>query len=245
MGSASKIICALLVITLNASAATTILRSLPMSQFVAAGGGATLSLESHGGSDFVDTSTSETTTNSLSWQAGDWIYVLGVTEDNGVSLNVPTYSGGTFAQRLVQNAPSDCRVYVWTNSPAGSGSGTIAAGLSVSGRAGIYALVYRNSTGPGAVAQSGGANALTISLTRGSANSHVIWAAGDWNAADDTTVTATPTGSVRVAARNSAAYTAFATSYGDQGAAGATSYGIADHGLTVDLARVAVEIKGP
>jgi hypothetical protein len=70
----------------------------------------------------------------------------------------------------------------------------------------------------------------------------------DWTAQNDTSVTATPTGTVVVGNTGNTSYVsgnwnAFVCKYGDQGASGTTGYGITSYTGTPDIVMMAVEIK--
>lgn len=196
-------------------------------------------------SPYDDTSDNETTA-SVSWSTGNLIVVVGVTEDYYRELQAPTATGLTFSLVTSIGTVDNCIVYVWSAS-AGSGGSSAVSCATVGGfawRCGISVFVVSGSAGIGATATLDGSSAKTVSLTRSYANSGVIAAFGDWNAVDDTAVTATPTGTVDVAKNFSGAYTAFVTHYGSQGSTGTTSYGITDHTGTVKLSGACVEVRG-
>lgn len=195
-------------------------------------------------STWTDLVSSSEVTASVTWQAADDVYVVGMTEDNGHTLGVPTASGLSFSQVTATNTASNCKVYLWKATAGSGSSGAITATVTGgSGMHGIAALVVRGSDGNGTPQTIVGSSAKTISVTRTQANSGVLAVFGDWNAVNDTTVDATPTGTVRIAA-NTANGTGFVLSWGDQGATGTTSYGLTNHTGSVKMAGIAVEIKG-
>lgn len=196
-------------------------------------------------SDYTDT-TDLKSTASVSWSSGDLVVVVCLMEDSGRTMELPTATGLTFSEVAAIGTANNCRAYAWSASAGSGGSSTVSAAVTgnFGPAAGITVYVIRGSAGIGATATLDGSSAKTVSLTRSYANSGVIVAIGDWNAVNDTSVTATPSGTVDVATFTTGSYTAFATHYGDQGAAGTTSYGITDHTGTVDMSGVCVEVRG-
>lgn len=199
--------------------------------------------------NFTDTATTETTA-SVTWSAGDVVVVVGVTEDNGVTLAVPAVTGLTFTQVTVTNTASNCKVYIWSATAAGSGSGAITSTNSSQGGngRGIAAFVFSGSDGVGASALMAATTTTnpTQALTRTQANSAVIVAMGDWAPVNDTTVTTNPStgGTVRVIQFDTGQYAAYVGSWADEGAIGTTSYGIGDYTATPQWIGAVVEIKG-
>lgn len=203
-------------------------------------------------STWTDIFTTDELTASVTWGAGDVVLVVGAISNNtGGALGVPTVSGLTFSQIAAVNAGTtsgdDAVVYMWSATAAASGSGQIASvtsGGDSTQRAGLAAMVWSGSDGFGTPATIDNSTAKTISLTRVQANSHVAVILADWNEVNDTTVNATPTGTVRKAVNLPGQLTVFICTFGDQGATGTTSYGITDHTGTVDMSGIVVEIKG-
>lgn len=185
------------------------------------------------------------TTGSLTWEAGDVIVVMGVTENNTQTFAIPTATGLTFSLITTTNVSSTCKGYAWSATATNNGSGTINSDTSSSGEmANIEAYVYRGSDGVGNNAASAAGTGTTISLSRSSNNSAVAWAGCDYSATNDTVVTPTPAGGTQ----DQAAYllndaTMFAFHWDDQGAAGSTNYGVTGFAGGV-FTKVAVEIKG-
>lgn len=204
-------------------------------------------------SNFGDTTSGSTAeaTPSITWSAGDWIVVIGISEDNVTTLGVPTATGLTFSQVNATNTGSNCKVYCWSAQAAGGGSGAVSStpgGGTV--MVGIAAFVYSGSDGVGntaLMASTSTTNAVQ-SLTRAQNNSAVIVGMGDWNAVNDVAVTANPStgGTVRVIARDSGGThaTMYVGSWSDEGAAGATSYGIGSYTATPKWIGLVVEVKG-
>lgn len=204
-------------------------------------------------SDWTDLASSEVT-GSISWQTGDLIVVAASAENGGINgagagLKLPTASGLTFATTTSTGYGSNGEAFaaVWTATAGSSGSGAVTS-LSYGGgsnMAGIAAYVYRGSDGVGNAA-SGSTVGTVMSLTRGSDNSAVIFMMGDWTAGNDTAVDPSPAGGTqRVATWISGRATLFLFDWGDQGAAGSTSYGISNFSQpTGNLYAAVVEIKG-
>jgi hypothetical protein len=138
-------------------------------------------------------------------------------------------------------------VSLWTAIADSNGSSAVTATVGGAGNSdrAIAAYAFRGSDGLGAVNTITGSAAKTVSLTRQYNNSAVVSIIGDWNAVNDTVVTATPAdGTVRQTGFVSGAATYFLTDWGDQGAAGTASYGIANHTGTVKTSGIALEIRG-
>ena len=190
------------------------------------------------------------TTGSVSWTSGDFLVVQGVTEDNAATISTPATAGSGVTFAAVSSTPtntaSTAKSYAWTATASATSSGTITATTSLNCGCGITVWVFSGSDGLGNTAINANTGATTtISLVRGSANSFVTWHAGDWNAVGDTAVTAAPAGgNQRVAANNSMRVTSYAFDWGDQGAAGTTSYGIGSHAGGGQFSQIALEIKG-
>jgi len=205
-------------------------------------------------STFSDSGLTDETSASITWQTGDRILVFGSISNNEVAnqLGLPARAGLTFSLLTSVNnnaAADDIQVYLWTATAAGAGSGTVVSVTSPFGgnaalRSGLVVYVYRGSDGIGTPVTMDGSTAKTISVTRAEANSHVAMMMADWANVGDVTVTATPTGTVDHASSEAGQADFFAVSFGDQGAAGTTAYGITNHTGTVDMSGIAVEILG-
>lgn len=211
-----------------------------------------------GASTFSDNGNVTNTVAGVSWATGDIVVVLGANSNNGIaaSMATPTVTGLsgtglTFAAipgGVVNNntANDDTQCFSWSATAAGAGSGTISgtASANTAERNGFVVFVCSGSDGLGTPVLLDGSTAKTISLTRAQANSHVWLIMADWNQVGDVTVTATPTGTVRLASAQAGQADFFVVSFGDQGATGTTAYGIASHTGTVDMSGIAIEIKG-
>lgn len=199
-------------------------------------------------STWTGTSGASEVTATVTWSAGDLIIVVGATENETETLNLPTATGLTFSAVQASAGTEDtCNIYVWKATAAGSGSGAITSTIGGGTVArGIAAFVYSGSDGTGATGSIDKSAAKVVSLIRASDNSAALVVMGDWNAVGDVTVTASPAsgGTQRVAANVPGAADFFVFSWTDQGAAGTTSYGIASHTGTVQMTGIALEIKG-
>lgn len=173
---------------------------------------------------------------------------MGATENGGASLATPTATGLTFSliNSINTGSSGNCAVYLWTATAGSNGSSTLTSTVNAtSNQRGLAAYAFSGSDGLGTVATMVGSASKTTSLTRAYDNSAVINLMADWNAVSDTSVTATPVdGTVRQTGYFSGAATFFLSEWGDQGAAGTASYGIANHTGTVRMSGIVVEIKG-
>lgn len=210
-------------------------------------------LVAYGQSNWSDTTTtgSVETTTSFTWVSGDVFHVVGATEDNSVTLATPTTTGGnlTFASVTNLGTTNTTNVYYWRGTATGSGSGTIKStqgGAAGTKGLGISGFQYRDTSGQGTPVTATGSAALTLSVTLAHDNSHVVFVGADWNAAGDVVVNPTPSlnGTQRVAVDISTQVDFFLDSWGDQGTAATTSYGITNHTGTVKMTMLAVEIFG-
>jgi hypothetical protein len=185
-------------------------------------------------------------TASLSWNAGDTIFVIGITETSGNTLGTPTASGLSFSLVDSDNTVSNCQAYLWTATAGSAGSDTISATQNASFSAVLQAWAF-NGQGIGARTEILASSASTHNLTRVFPDSAVIFAVGDWNALSDVTVTWSPSSGVtqRHATEISAHATYFTADWGGQGAAGTTAYGFTDLTGTPRFTGYVVEVRGP
>jgi hypothetical protein len=201
-------------------------------------------------SNWADSVSTSEVTPTVTWQAGDFLVVLGATEDNAsATLNTPTATGLTFAAvtGTPTNTANQTKLYAWTATAASSSSGAVTGSNSDgTGRArGIAVFVYRGSGGLGNKAVATGLGATTTqSLVRGSSNSAVVQVWGDWSAGTGTTVTWTPSGQTqRIAQFISGVASFFVANWGDQGSPGTTSYGFSGGNGTA-FSAITLEITG-
>lgn len=198
-------------------------------------------------SDWTDDTTSETT-STLNWSAGDLIVVLGLAEQGNRTLGTPTATGLTFSlvTSLNDTDGTDVALYVWTATAGSNGSSMISStAIGDTAHRGLAAYAFSGSAGVGSTGTLDNSINKVVPLTRANSNSAVISVMGDWNADTDTTVTSSPVGgTVRQANLFAGRASFFLADWGDQGGPGSTSYGVADHGGTVDMSGIALEVKG-
>lgn len=202
-------------------------------------------LTSQTGSTWTDISATDTT-GTLTWNTGDLILVIGVTEDQSATFNTPTATGLTFsALGTAITASSSCWVHAWSATAASSGSGTVSATANLGGSAarGIHAFAYGGCTGFVRTNLGTQSSTQTVSVTRTQANSAMVFWSADWSASGTAGLGWTPAGQTQAQAISIANYSAFAAYWGDQGSAGTTSYGTT--GLTGTKYSIsAVEVLG-
>lgn len=207
-----------------------------------------------GVSDPADNTNSEAV-GAASWVSGDEIIILGGTEDQSFTMNTPTVTGLTgtgltFSAKtgLPTTTANSCKGYGWRAIATGTGSGTITVPSTAIGR--HVALAWKvdagTSTGGSGTPAVATTTAKTVSLTRTGANSAVLTVLFDWSADTDVTVTSSPAGGTQRLAANipPGIYTAFSFDWANEGAAGTTSYGVANASGTGTLTKIAVEIPG-
>lgn len=193
------------------------------------------------------------TSGAITVAVGDFVVVVAVGEGESLIFGTPTSSGITFSAGPAHDLTNYTEVGSWYGTVT---SGTsINVSISNSGSAiqwGFEVWVWRGSDGLGATNK---ANATTggpsVSLTTTGANSAVICAGGDWNAAATTGKTwrtvnsITPTsgnGLEKVAAQQGSAYTVYSAYWDDVGATGAKTFGMS--APSQKYAYVAIEVKG-
>jgi len=196
------------------------------------------------------TSTGGNGSGTVSWQAGDTVYVFGATaQASSTTLGTPTHSGANLpafaAVGAAVGSGAQCWAHTWSAVATGSGSSVISETATSSADPwGIIAWVVRGSDGTGTRASDVSA-AKTVSLTRSDAHSLVFDIIADY-AAGSATLTWTPSGQTqREATQDAGLYTVGVADWGDQGSAGATSYGVsAGFDATGPLTKIALEILG-
>jgi hypothetical protein len=194
-------------------------------------------------------------TGSVSWNSGDLVVVLGVTEDNTATLATPATAGSGLSFAALSGFPSNvassCKIYGWSATASATSSGTITSTNAGALRKVIAVWVVSGSDGVGNTAVSSSSDTTdpyTVSLVRAGNNSAVLMAAGDWAPISDTTTDPSPlTGSTQRIGDNDGLvggiYNAYVADWADEGTAGTTSYGIT--GVTgAKMTLGAVEVKG-
>jgi hypothetical protein len=204
-------------------------------------------LTSSTSSDYTDNAAVSEVTGTLTWNSGDRILVVAMTEDQSFTLNTPTATGLTFSALGSAVTPSNsCWLHAWEATAAGSGSSAVTAtrsgGTGVAMR-GIYAFAYGGSTGFARTNKAGVNATETVSVTRTGANSAIVFWSGDWSASGTGGIGWTPAGQTQLIAQTNTGATAVVGRWGDQGATGTTAYGttgLAGTAFTVS----AVEVLG-
>ena len=187
------------------------------------------------------TSGSPKSTASISWQTGDVIVVLAISEAND-AMPVPTATGLTFSSQKSNVTASTCGMQACTAIAGSSGSGAVSmTNPNGSSAWGFGVWVFRNSAGVGNSAEQH-TSTKTVSLTPTGAHSAIVWALGDFAAGALQTITPTPT-DTRQRALDSGRYTFYVADLTDQASAGAVSYGISGSGSGPFSIGV-VEVKG-
>ena len=189
------------------------------------------------------TSSNPKSTGTISWQTGDVIAVIGGTEAPGIVITTVTATGLTFAAGTPQAVASSCWANSWTAVAGSNGSSTVDIDKTGAGQYGAAVWVYRGSTGIGAR----GANSTTakiVSVTRTGTSSAVVEGMFDFSAAVVTGRVWTPVGETEQEASAQTGYSVYAANWGNQGAPGATSYGISGTASTGVHTKIALEILG-
>jgi hypothetical protein len=202
-------------------------------------------------STWSDNANVDEVTATLTWNSGDRVVVVGMTEDQGFILSTPTATGLTFtALGTAVTVANSCWLHVWTATAGSSGSGAITASRATStgvAMRGIAAFAFGGSTGFVRTNKGGGAGTVnstqTVSVTRTQANSAVVVVIGDWSAGSSGSATWTPAGATQLVAQTNTGGTAFVARWGDQGATGTTSYGTSGAGGSA-FTISAVEVLG-
>lgn len=199
-----------------------------------------------GESNWTDTSLTETTAD-IDWSAaGDFVIVLGATEDNAQTIGTPTATGLTFAAMsgTPTNSSNSCKAYAWSATAAGNNNSTVTAtGAGGTATRGISAWAFTGSAALGSPVVAVSA-ALTVSVGV-QQDSTVIMVLADWNAAVASAPVTTPAGGTVVRNTNvNGAATYVLVEWTNQ-AAGTRSYGIGSGWTgTGTVSKIAVEVQG-
>lgn len=184
---------------------------------------------------------------TISWNSGDLVVVMALTEDASCTVSVANQLGLTWANGgAIGTAGSTCFANSWSAVATSNQSGvTVAATASDNTHQwGIAVWVFSSHNGIGARA-TGITTAKTVSLTRAGDNSLVVGVQGDYSAAASTGYSFTPTvANDRQHAQSAGRYTYYVSDWPDQGAAGTQSYGTSGETSSGTFAKIALEIKG-
>lgn len=134
------------------------------------------------------------TTPSFSVTAGDVLVVLGITEDNPVTLGTPTGGSLTWTQQENASATSQSRSAIWTAIASATTSITVAVTCGgTTGPSIVWGFVvhqYRNAAVGAHTNVLGAAGiAPSLALITTAANSAISYISSDWSASDGTTRT--------------------------------------------------------
>lgn len=190
-------------------------------------------LTSETSSTWSDNVNTDEVTGTLTWNSGDRILVIGMTEDQGFTLAVPTATGLTFsALGTAITVSSSCWLHAWTATAGSSGSGAVTVARSVGtgiAMRGAYAFAFGGCTGFVRTNKGGGSGTVNstevVNVTRTQANSFMVGWAGDWSASGTSGIGWTPAGQTQLIAQTNTGATAVVARWGDQGATGAADYG--------------------
>lgn len=222
---------ALLAATLLLSTYTVVLR---------AASAATLVSYTESSTDYNVSSASKATAAAVSWNSGDIIVYLALSEDASGGLQLPTATGLTFAnQQTSGTAGTTCGARIDT-AVAGSTSSSVVTGTQTpgSGRMGFSVWVFRNSTGVGNSAEQH-TTGKTVGLTPAASNADIVWGICDFNA--DGALTATPTATNTRKTLDDG--TRYSVGVFDLVDTAATTYGGVTTGTTGPFSLVVLEIK--
>lgn len=203
-----------------------------------------LSVTYAGNSTATDSTAGESVAG-VTWNAGDDIYVIGITADASITFTgVPTATGLVFSALAGSptTATTACKMYAWKATAAAGGTQTVSATGSANVKV-IAVWVASGTAGTGAIAFASvnGTTTTTGNLTLTGSGSVVIWGGGDFNATNDTTVAAVPVGGTqRMATFVTTQDTVFAFDWTGQNA-GTTAYGISGFAGGT-FSKVAIEI---
>lgn len=187
-------------------------------------------------------------TISVTVSAGDTLAIFGMTGDGAFTLATPTGGGLTYTLQQSVVVSSFGTVYLWT-APAASGQ-TFTMSITESGGSALWAYNCLRFSGSAGIGASNKTNvtsgAPSLGLTTTGANSAIVVANVDWNAADGTSRTwrtANTAATEQTYFRDAANYTVYGAYHADSGAAGAKTVGLsAPTGQKYSIA--AVEILG-
>ncbi|HWB38556.1 MAG TPA: hypothetical protein VHA75_21260 [Rugosimonospora sp.] len=186
--------------------------------------------------------------------AGDRIYVMGGSEQDGIVLNTPTDSAGntyTLVNSVTGTGGLWCGTYVWQAVAATTASITITVTGGTAGHWGFAACHWSGSGGTGDHQVNHFSGTPTIGVTTGQAHSAVFFFSTDWNTINGAaraylTVngsTPVPGGAGEIVYNLDANYTVYAAYWPDAGAAGPVTVGLTGPGGQKP-GIIGVEVKG-
>lgn len=203
-------------------------------------------LTSQSSSTWTDTAIGADVTGTVTWNSGDRVLVLAITEDTANTQQLPTATGLTFtALGSALAVSSNCWAHAWQATAGSGSSGTVSSNAADASSAmrGIWASAWGGCTGFVRTNAQGTATD-TLSLTRTQDNSAIAFIAGDWNAIGATSPGWVPAGFTQIQALAHTNVSAFAAWWGDQGATGTTAYGPDGLTGTRKWTQIGVEVLG-
>lgn len=188
---------------------------------------------------------------SISWETGDVLVFLGLSETVATDFTwaTPTNTGSglTWAAQQTVTGSNIATAAIYTAVAAASSSGVITQ--TATGAApgslhwGFAVWVYRGSAGVGNSTQQSTAT-KTVSLTPTGADAAIVWGIADYGAGGALAGTPTsPTIVTRQSFDDGSSYSAGVYDMADQTSAGAVSYGGTGGGSTGPFSIVILEIK--
>ncbi len=198
-----------------------------------------------------------TGSGSLSWNTGDYVYVIGMTADQSTTLTVagPASLNAFTSIAGPITTGSSCWIRGWVAVANANGSGAI-TGTATGGASdwGLIAYLVDGTTsdGTGNVSAPAASSTQTLSLNKAQSNSAVIMVIGDWGAGvggvgavpNPRNWTPSTTLTEREAFGVSGLYNGYAADWSDAGSAGSTTYGISVAASGSNYSRLAIEILG-
>jgi fibronectin-binding autotransporter adhesin len=193
-------------------------------------------------------------TTSVTVAAGDYLVVVGMSEDAAYTLSTPTGGGLTYTLQQSVVVTDYCTAYIWTAPAPTSQSFTLSVSMSgSSGWWGANCLRFSGGTGIGASSKTNIASgAPSLGLTTTADNSTIVCASSDWTAADGSSRTWRTVNGFTPAAggtgeatyfRDGTHYAAYAAYWPDAGTAGSKTVGVSSpSGQKYSI--IAVEVLG-
>jgi hypothetical protein len=186
--------------------------------------------------EYGDTWNSATSPKSASVTVanGDGLVVVAIVEDDSRSLTTPTGGGLTYTLQEEIPVTDYTHLYVWTALSASSQTFTLEVAHASGDNTmwyGFIALRFSSVSSVGAAEKTNvSSGAPSLSITTTSANSSLVIAVGDWNAADGTSRTwRSVNGSAATETtyfRDASHYVAYTGYHPDAGATGAKTVGL-------------------
>lgn len=185
---------------------------------------------------------------AVDWTAGDAVYVLIMTDDQGHTITACTNANLTFTQ--LTNSPTtganSCKGYCY-KAVAGTTQTNQTITVTMSASGGCLAAAYVVSGNPtNSNLQVTTSTAKTASVVRSGTDSLVMQMFGDWGAGVLSSPAPNPTtnGTLRASGTSPGNATFGVMDWTLQGAPGTSSYGITGSAGTGNMTKIAVEVQG-